>query len=329
MKIQDILNNDESFRYQLLGRMQSDCKYYLGNEGKSRHPKHLWAGNEKDQIEYMKAIWESFAENKKPEWLTYEEILEYEKQMVAQKKDTFIDFPDPTEYPYENLFGYENGFLVGKDDVDFKHYASNNPELPYGFYDCDQSMFIISDFEKNFQMLKEYVQKGDDGTYAIISNQGFVNVNGTNFENIKSGDIDISNMEYDYFKDINEIVWSAYKVCGEVKEYFLEDLIRESYVEKIEKDIALEKLYMWDEIRSGLQSRDILTLKELLNVPFAELMAMWESNPQAQKSVKCLISKAPELPFKEKLSEKIEKIEAVNDKSTNNNKVANREDYVI
>ena len=36
-----------------------------------------------DQIGYMKALWNSFPEDGKPEWLTMEQILNYEKQMLA------------------------------------------------------------------------------------------------------------------------------------------------------------------------------------------------------------------------------------------------------
>ena len=45
-------------------------------------PQALWAKNEKDQIACMKALWKSFKEDKKPEWLTFEQILEFEKQML-------------------------------------------------------------------------------------------------------------------------------------------------------------------------------------------------------------------------------------------------------
>lgn len=77
-----ILQQEESFRYRLLGRMRADCDYYLfyGN----RNTKCLWAGNVKDQIEYMKNIWNSFTEDAKPEWLIWEGILEYEKQMISE-----------------------------------------------------------------------------------------------------------------------------------------------------------------------------------------------------------------------------------------------------
>lgn len=33
----------------------------------------------------MKAVWESFPEGKKPEWLSMDDILQYEKKMVGEK----------------------------------------------------------------------------------------------------------------------------------------------------------------------------------------------------------------------------------------------------
>lgn len=79
MDLQDILNSGSSFRYQLLSRMKMDCDYYLGNGQGSN--KHLWAGNVDDQIKAMKALWNSFPEDKKPEWLSMEEIESYEAKM--------------------------------------------------------------------------------------------------------------------------------------------------------------------------------------------------------------------------------------------------------
>lgn len=79
MDFKDVLNHDEKFRYQLLSRMKSDCDYYLGNG--SRCAKHLWAGDEVKQIAYMKALWNSFGENDKPEWLTHDELMDYEKKI--------------------------------------------------------------------------------------------------------------------------------------------------------------------------------------------------------------------------------------------------------
>lgn len=80
MEINGILRKDASFRYQLLGRMGADCLYYLGNGG--RCAKHLWAGNVPEQIAYMKAIYNSFPDGEKPDWMSMEEILDYEQRML-------------------------------------------------------------------------------------------------------------------------------------------------------------------------------------------------------------------------------------------------------
>lgn len=72
---------DKRFRCMLLDRMRGDCDYFLGNG--QIYGNHLWAGNVTDQIDYMKALWDSFPEDEKPEWLTMERILDYEKQMFA------------------------------------------------------------------------------------------------------------------------------------------------------------------------------------------------------------------------------------------------------
>jgi len=63
----------------LLSRLQQDNEYFL-NHG-NRSIKRLWAGSVKDQIEKMKELWNSVEE--KPEWLSWQEILDYEKKMAA------------------------------------------------------------------------------------------------------------------------------------------------------------------------------------------------------------------------------------------------------
>lgn len=88
MIIEEILSRDASFRYQLLDRMKCDCHYCLNT---SAHAKHLWAKNEYKQIEYMKAIWNSFPDDGKPEWLTMEEIEKMEAEMTPWLGDSPIE----------------------------------------------------------------------------------------------------------------------------------------------------------------------------------------------------------------------------------------------
>ena len=75
----DILNRDSKFRYMLLSRLQTDCKYFLGNG--NRYEKHLWAGNVEEHITAMKMLWNSFPADEKPQWISIEDIENYEKEM--------------------------------------------------------------------------------------------------------------------------------------------------------------------------------------------------------------------------------------------------------
>lgn len=71
--------NGKEFQYMMLDRLRTDCDYYLGYG--NRYAGVLAKGDEKEQIEAMKKLWLEFDEDKKPEWLTWAQILEYEKQM--------------------------------------------------------------------------------------------------------------------------------------------------------------------------------------------------------------------------------------------------------
>lgn len=75
----DYYDDSYSFEYQLLDRLKTDCNYYLGNG--NRCEKHLWAGNVKDQIAKMKELYEILPV--KPEWLSLDDIEEYETKMTA------------------------------------------------------------------------------------------------------------------------------------------------------------------------------------------------------------------------------------------------------
>lgn len=71
--------NSSVFDHMLLGRLKADCEYFLGFG--NRYEKHLWAKNVKDHIAKMKEIFTAMPENMKPDWLTMDDILEYEKKM--------------------------------------------------------------------------------------------------------------------------------------------------------------------------------------------------------------------------------------------------------
>lgn len=88
--VDDMLTNDltvgqdDKFRYQMLDRLRSDCKYYLGYGNRSANA--LWArGNEAGQILHMVALYQSFPDNEKPEWLTADDIESFAVQMLGKR----------------------------------------------------------------------------------------------------------------------------------------------------------------------------------------------------------------------------------------------------
>lgn len=78
------VGHDDKFRYQMLDRLRSDCKYYLGYGNRSSNA--LWArGDEAGQILHMVALYQSFSDDKKPEWLTADDIESFAVQMLGKR----------------------------------------------------------------------------------------------------------------------------------------------------------------------------------------------------------------------------------------------------
>jgi len=100
----------DKFTYMMLGRLQSDNDYYLGNGNRSAN--NLWAGNVDAQIKEMKRLWNSLPENGKPEWLSMEDIKEYEKEMTSDKSEDFDAYkvvePKGKKSDYKIVTGFDH-----------------------------------------------------------------------------------------------------------------------------------------------------------------------------------------------------------------------------
>lgn len=91
--------------YLFLGRVISDNDYYI-NSG--RHEKHLWAGDVVKQTELMKALYLSFNDEKKPEWLSLHDVAEYQKNMSQVKfENDMSETVDKLLQLYKDTFPYD------------------------------------------------------------------------------------------------------------------------------------------------------------------------------------------------------------------------------
>lgn len=94
--------------YRMLGRLKSDCDYYLGNG--NRYAGHLYHHNEVLQIKDMIEIWDSIPDDKKPEWLTIDQLEKYSVELTGKtieefKKEYMSD--DISEAEKEKLRSYK------------------------------------------------------------------------------------------------------------------------------------------------------------------------------------------------------------------------------
>lgn len=76
--------NRDEHNYRMLGRLETDVKYFLGAGNGSE--RNLWSGNVDDHIKDMKKFFNAISKNRKPEWITLKGIENYEKQMKAKGK---------------------------------------------------------------------------------------------------------------------------------------------------------------------------------------------------------------------------------------------------
>ena len=76
-------SSDKKFPYMMLGRLESDCKYFLGNG--NRYVGHLWAKDVDDHIQLMRLIYNGLKE--KPDWISEQDIDRYESLMKTNPAD--------------------------------------------------------------------------------------------------------------------------------------------------------------------------------------------------------------------------------------------------
>ncbi len=78
IELVDDLTDGQRHQYMMLGRLQSDCEYYLSFGGQNaRHC--LWAKDEQKQIDEMRKIYATLPVA--PEWLTLQQINAYALKM--------------------------------------------------------------------------------------------------------------------------------------------------------------------------------------------------------------------------------------------------------
>ena len=115
--ISRLLSDPPEYRYMILDRMRSDCKYAI-NWGDFHN---MWMPDRESQIEVMKALHNSFTE--KPEWLSMEDIEVLDRQMQLSEQYTSISVAVPEDgdrlwlLPARNCMYYDGDGRVRSFEV--------------------------------------------------------------------------------------------------------------------------------------------------------------------------------------------------------------------
>ena len=122
--LKELLSGEDTFRCSMLDRLASDCRYYLGNGDRSKEV--LWAKDEKEQIKYMKALYNSFNNNNKPNFISMEDILQFEKEMTDKKyiKDKLQEELNKISIEYD-----KNNFLINQHMISYEKYEATEERL--------------------------------------------------------------------------------------------------------------------------------------------------------------------------------------------------------
>lgn len=76
------VRNPRERDYMMLSRYKMDCDYFLGCG--NGHEGHLYFKDVNTHCNEMEKLWNSFASDQKPEWLTLDQIKEYRVKMLEK-----------------------------------------------------------------------------------------------------------------------------------------------------------------------------------------------------------------------------------------------------
>jgi hypothetical protein len=144
---------DVKFNYMMLGRLRSDCDYYLGNGNRSE--RRLRGENVNEHIKEMKRLWNNL--KVKPEWLSMEDIEEYERKM----KNEYEDGGEVHSKSMKEFNAYGKTFLVAENGVvkKVKDYYNNGTikevEVKGNIYKYNSTYKTYNDAKNNILSAKD------------------------------------------------------------------------------------------------------------------------------------------------------------------------------
>mgnify|MGYP001147108814 CR=1 FL=1 len=195
--------------YRLLSRLKSDCEYFLGTG--ARAEKHLWAGSVDEQIDKMRELYDLLPE--KPEWLSKQDIDNYERQMIgsAQSKNNYEYHLGDTVY-------------IGASEYEVLSFDDNRVMLYDPKFPLFNKGFTKDEFDRK-------VRENPLNDHLIVENEPMLHFDSNEFEKLIP-----HGMRYKQAEVVNdnEMYWVTQNIFTSVELQQFQKAIRE-YDGNIEK----------------------------------------------------------------------------------------------
>ncbi len=195
--------------YRLLSRLKSDCEYFLGTG--ARAEKHLWAGSVDEQIDKMREIYDLLPE--KPEWLSKQDIDNYERQMIksAQSKNNYEYHLGDTVY-------------IGASEYEVLSFDDNRVMLYDPKFPLFNKEFTKDEFDRK-------VRENPLNDHLIVENEPMLHFDSNEFEKLIPHGMRYKQVEV---VNDNEMYWVTQNIFTSVELQQFQKAIRE-YDGNIEK----------------------------------------------------------------------------------------------
>lgn len=194
---------------RLLSRLKSDCEYFLGTG--ARAEKHLWAGSVDEQIDKMRELYDLLPE--KPEWLSKQDIDNYERQMIesAQSKNNYEYHLGDTVY-------------IGASEYEVLSFDDNRVMLYDPKFPLFNKEFTKDEFDRK-------VRENPLNDHLIVENEPMLHFDSNEFEKLIP-----HGMRYKQAEVVNdnEMYWVTQNIFTSVELQQFQKAIRE-YDGNIEK----------------------------------------------------------------------------------------------
>ncbi len=195
--------------YRLLSRLKSDCEYFLGTGARAK--KHLWAGSVDEQIDKMRELYDLLPE--KPEWLSKQDIDNYERQMIgsAQSKNNYEYHLGDTVY-------------IGASEYEVLSFDDNRVMLYDPKFPLFNKEFTKDEFDRK-------VRENPLNDHLIVENEPMLHFDSNEFEKLIP-----HGMRYKQAEVVNdnEMYWVTQNIFTSVELQQFQKAIRE-YDGNIEK----------------------------------------------------------------------------------------------